>query len=63
MSEDLDLEELDETLRRLLAQINEGSLTARPAFRHRIEGALAVVEVLLGQKSTSLLDRLDDGSS
>jgi hypothetical protein len=63
MSEDLDLEELAETLRRLLAQIDEGSLLARPAFRHRVEGALAMIEVLLGQESTSLLDRLREDSA
>jgi hypothetical protein len=63
MSKPVDLEQLAETLRRLLAQIEDGTLSARPAFRHRIEGALAVIEVMLGQESTSLLDRLDDDSS
>jgi hypothetical protein len=60
MSEPVDLEALAETLRRLLAEIDDGALTARPSSRHRIEGALAVVEVLLGEEASLLLDRLDD---
>jgi hypothetical protein len=46
-------------LRALLTKIEAGDLTARPAMRHRIEGALTALEAVLGER-TSLLDALDD---
>jgi hypothetical protein len=52
-----EIEALADSLRHLLAAISAGELSASGATRHRLEGALAAVEAVLGEGS-SLLPRL-----
>jgi hypothetical protein len=52
-----DLEVLAQNLRRLLLAIETGEMSATAATRHRLEGALAALEAVLGDPST-LLERL-----
>jgi len=46
---------LADDLRRMLALIESGDLDATTAMRHRIEGALAGLEVVLGRSPRSTL--------
>jgi len=50
--------ELAQSIRSILTKIDGGELTARPQVRARLEGALTVLEVLLGKRA-SLLDEGD----
>ena len=45
-------------LARLLSQIEAGELDATAAMRHRIEGAVAVLEAIQGRSSDFLFDLL-----
>jgi hypothetical protein len=45
-----DVEELAGAIRRLLAAIDAGEITASAAYRARLEGALAGLEALLGSR-------------
>jgi hypothetical protein len=49
------LEALDQDLRSLLAQIEDGRLEANASLRHRIEGAMAAISVALGRSPRSAL--------
>lgn len=43
-------------LRTMLDKIEAGDLDATTAMRHRIEGALTVLDVVLGRAASSTLD-------
>jgi hypothetical protein len=45
-------EAMADSIRRMLAAIEAGELTASTAMRYRLEGALAALETLLGEPST-----------
>lgn len=50
---------LADDLRKMLATIESGDLDASTAMRHRIEGALAGLEVVLGRSTGLALDLQD----
>ena len=47
---------LADDLRKMLASIEAGDLDATTAMRHRIEGALAALEVVLGHSAGLAFD-------
>lgn len=51
---------LAEPLRRLLALLDDGQLTASTATRHRIEGAVVALDVVLNERS-SVMEALAKG--
>lgn len=50
--------DLADQLRRLLDAISAGELTASPAVRHRIEGAVVALEILAGTDPDEVVSRL-----
>ena len=53
-----EIEALAADLKSMLARIEAGELEATTTMRHRIEGALIVLEVVQGHAPSLLLDRL-----
>ena len=51
---------LADDLRRMLAKIEAGDLDATTAMRHRVEGALAVLEVVQGRSARLSFDLPED---
>jgi hypothetical protein len=51
-----EVQELAETLRRLLALMDAGDLVASTATQYRLQGALAALEGVLGRSSTLVAD-------
>lgn len=51
---------LTDEIRRLLSAINSGDLQASVAMRHRLEGALTVLQVIQGQSNLNGLDIAND---
>jgi hypothetical protein len=55
-----EISSLAEELRRLLSAIDSGDLQTSVAMRHRLEGALTVLQVIQGQSNRTGLDIAND---
>lgn len=55
------IEQVAESLRRLLGQVAAGDLVASTPTRYRIEGAVAALDAITGGDPAALLARLTEG--
>ncbi len=50
----LEVADLADSLRRLLAVVEDGDMTASPGMVHRLEGALTALQAVLGPMNETL---------